>query len=152
MTATQTAIDPRTVDAVYAEFISQARGEEYPFPPLAEYTTAMLKADVLGEPAMYEKTWRGAKRVIEAIEQIRGLTPEQQFEKGIVSMLSKVEALLISFEMRQQFGLETMSRIPHFNRKGEFQVSPKHDLIIPIRKDGLIHKLNFYTIAEMKKW
>lgn len=148
MTATQTAIDPRTVDAVYAEFIKQARGESYP----SEYTTAMLKADILGEPAMYEKTWRGAKRVIEAIESIRGLTPKQQYERGIVSMLSKVEGLLISFEMRQQFGLETMSRIPHFNRKGEFQVSPKHDLIVPIRKDGLITKLNFYTIAEMKKW
>lgn len=148
MTATKTGINPDTVHAVFTEFIKQARGEETP----DRYADELLARDMAAnELTLDVTTWRGHTRVIEAVTRLRGLTPDQQFEKGIVSMLSRTEALFISHKMRQIFGIELLGHMGHFNMKGEFQTSHRHDLIAPLRANGLIKGLGFYTIADLKK-
>lgn len=148
MSDIQTGINSARVHEVYSEFIRQARGEASIH---AEYTVELLKHEVVHGPIFDEWSWRGSKRVIKAIETFRGLTLEQQYEKGIVSMLTRTAGLLISHEMRRLFGIKTLQQIEHFEG-GEFQISRKHDIIAPFRQNGIITRLGFYTIGEMKKW
>lgn len=141
-------------DAALRKFISLARGEQ-PLPD--RYTDEQMVADVRKtHPDEWtlsgDVVWSGSRRVMNAIEKHRGLSRSEQFERGIVSMLTRVQGLLISYEMRKSFSVEELSKLPHFDENGEFQISSRHDFMCPVMKNGMITELRFYTIAEMKKW
>lgn len=105
-----------------------------------------------GERIYTEVHWETIRRVAEAVTRYRGLSADEQFEKGITALPGALANRMICEAMVRRFGIEAMTETPGFDGHGILRCESRHDILFPVRVDGWIDRFAFYSIGEMKGW
>ena len=140
----------RLTHIVFRTYIMWAREERL---TSVAYTDESAEADAeTGQLALAERTWTEDELLVKTIEEVRGLSPQKQFDLGIIPVQRKWPNRFMCVELVRLFGLERISALPGFDGNGLLIVRKPADFIFPVRSDGWITRFAFYTLKEMKEW
>lgn len=138
--------------SVFRCYIALARSESYQPKRWTRADAIRDVADLNEERALSRVEWFADERIERLIQEHRGMTPDQQFDLGIVAVPRRLANELICEKLVNVFGMETVSQTPGFDEKGRLCIDKRKDFIFPVRKGKLIERFAFYTLREMQEW
>lgn len=138
---------------VIRTYINLARGAEY-F-PFGSYTVEQCRTDSTAvlelddsvpeycDPVFY------AGRIGEEVCKARGISWEKYYEYGVIEKPSKIANAVYASILRRLFG--SVADVKGFAATGHLQLPPGQGVFVPMKKDGEIVELKFYTLSRMLK-